>query len=145
MKVLLQRVSSASVTVADNQVSTINQGLLLLVGYGKKSTVVDNKTLADKILNMRIFSNSDGKFDYSVLDIKGEILAVPQFTLYADTQKGRRPDFYSALEPEKAKLLFKDFLKVLRDSNLKVESGIFGADMKVDLRNSGPVTIMLGE
>ncbi len=143
MKIIIQRVRSASVVVENKQISAIDQGLLLLVGYGRESTKDDNRILAQKLLNLRIFTNIQGKFDHSVLDVKGEILAVSQFTLYAATQKGRRPDFNLALEPEKARILFDDFLEVLNESKLKISAGIFGADMQVSLCNDGPVTIIL--
>lgn len=149
MKVILQRVLSANVTVADSSykqevVASIEQGLLLLVGYGKISQEKDNSYMANKILNLRVFPNSEDRLDKSVLDISGEILAVPQFTLYADTNKGRRPDFFKALEPGKASLLFDNFCKILKESGLKIEKGIFGADMRVNLCNWGPFTLEVG-
>lgn len=143
MKVVIQRVTSASVTVNEEVIGKVGEGLALLVGYGKDSSKEDNVSFAKKIVNMRIFSDDSGRFQYSALDVKGEILAVPQFTLYADTNKGRRPDFNSAKEPTEAKELFLDFVKELNKTGLKIETGEFGADMEVKLVNSGPVTILL--
>ena len=143
MKILLQRVNYARVTVNQEIVGQIEKGLLLLVGIGKNDNDVNLKILANKVLNLRIFGNEQGRIDKSVLDIGGEILMVPQFTLYADTSKGRRPEFFSAMEPIKAKEFTEKFVEILKASNLKIEQGIFGADMKVSLENDGPVTIML--
>lgn len=144
MKILLQRVSSASVVVSGETCGAIERGLLLLVGFGKEDNLDTLRPMAEKLVNLRVFPNDQGKFHYSILDIKGELLLVPQFTLYADTRKGRRPEFFSALEPKAATQLFDALC--LEFSNLgvsKVATGIFGADMKVSLLNDGPVTIML--
>lgn len=143
MKVLLQRVSFAKVVVDSNLIGQIDQGLLLLVGFGQGDDESKLQPIADKILNMRIFADEKSKFNLSLLDIKGEILVISQFTLYADTNKGRRPEFVQALEPAKAKELCDRFIAVLRKSGLKVESGEFGASMQVSSQNEGPVTIMV--
>lgn len=144
MRVIVQRVSSAAVHVSGDMVGTIGPGLLLLVGFGQGDSRENLRPIAEKISTMRIFSNEQGRFDRSVLDVKGDLLAVPQFTLYADTSKGRRPEFFQALSPDLAKPLFLEFLEALRATGAsKVEAGIFGADMKVSLVNDGPVTICL--
>lgn len=142
MRIILQRVSKASVTVENEIVGEIKSGLLVLVGFSKTDTADSFKPVIEKLLTMRIFSNDKGKFDYSVTDIKGEILLVPQFTLFADVSRGRRPEFFTALEPSLAKKLFQEFFELFKKTTeLKVASGIFGADMKVELLNDGPVTI----
>lgn len=144
MRVLLQRVENASVEVEGRVVGAIEAGILGLVGFTDTDSEASLKPMAEKILNLRIFSNEDGRFDRSLLDVRGGLLLVSQFTLYADCTKGRRPDFGGAMKPEKAKLLFEAFLNMFPPLGLsKVESGIFGAHMKIDLKNDGPVTIML--
>jgi len=144
MRVIVQRVSSAAVHVSGELVASIGQGLLLLVGFGHGDSRDHLGPMAEKISTMRLFANEQGRFDYSVTDVRGSILVVPQFTLYADTSKGRRPDFFGALAPDSAKHLFLQFLETLRaPKNCAVEAGIFGADMKVSLVNDGPVTISL--
>jgi D-tyrosyl-tRNA(Tyr) deacylase len=117
---------------------------MLLVGVGKSDTDKQLKAMAQKIANMRIFPDEQGRFHLSVIDIQGGILAVPQFTLYADTKKGRRPEFFGAMPPEQATVMFDQFVELLGDITEKnVEVGVFGADMQVALENSGPVTIMV--
>ena len=143
MRALLQRVSHASVSVNDTIVGQIDQGLLILLGIGQDDSMTQAKALADKIVNLRIFEDEAGKMNRSLLDIHGEILAVSQFTLYADCQRGRRPSFTNTAPPSKAEPLFEQFNSLLTAYGLTVASGIFGADMQVDLRNNGPVTIML--
>ena len=144
MRVLLQRVNNAQVTVEGRVVGRIERGLLLLVGLGQGDDESRLKPAAEKVVNMRIFPDDKGRFHFSTLDIEGEILAVSQFTLYADTSKGRRPDFFSALEPTKARELFEKFVSEIQALGVKrVETGEFGAEMKVALENDGPVTIML--
>jgi len=143
MKIVLQRVKHASVVVDEQTVGQIESGLLLLVGVGKSDDQKAIDYLVNKVLNLRIFSDDAGKMNLSVLDIQGEILAVSQFTLYGDTQKGRRPGFDQAALPDQAEPMFNQFVEKLRDSNLKVETGEFGADMKVSLLNDGPVTFVL--
>jgi D-tyrosyl-tRNA(Tyr) deacylase len=144
MKLILQRVSRASVTVNNSIVGKINSGLLILLGFAKDDTQDNFKAAIDKVANIRIFSNAEGRFDQSALDLEAEILLVPQFTLLADTSKGRRPEFFDAMEPSKAKEFFLDFVKMFQERHpLKIETGEFGADMKVELLNDGPVTISL--
>ena len=147
MKVLLQRVNYAKVTVNSEVCGEISRGLLLLVGFGAEDTAEKLSKMADKFLNLRIFPNEQGRFDLSCLDIGGEILLVPQFTLYAITEKrGRRPDFTTALAPDKARELFDLLIEQVRLlSKSKVACGIFGAYMRVALENDGPVTILLEE
>jgi D-tyrosyl-tRNA(Tyr) deacylase len=146
MKILLQRVDGARVEVDSRTVGAIEgKGLLALVGFGADDTEETAQTLALKMLHLRIFPDEKGRFDKSLLDISGAVLLVPQFTLYADTSKGRRPEFFSAMSPGKAENLFSFFCtevkKIIGHEN--VAEGVFGADMKVSLCNDGPVTIML--
>lgn len=144
MKLLIQRVSEASVTVENQKVAQIGNGILCFVGFGAEDNAAKLTEAAQKMGHLRIFSNDAGRFHYSLLDIKGDLLLVSQFTLYADCSKGRRPDFYSSLNPEEAKTLYEQFVACCSDYCLgKVESGIFGAMMDVKLTNDGPVTIML--
>ena len=143
MKVLLQRVVAANVSIKQEIVGQCGHGLLLLIGF----TITDNDSMlshmANKVVNLRIFEDDNGKMNLSLLDIKGAILSISQFTLYADASKGRRPSFTDALRPELAEPLYNKFNDELRKYGIIVETGIFGADMKVELINDGPVTIML--
>lgn len=143
MKIILQRVTYGSVTVDNKTIGEINQGFVLLFGVGKEDSEDKAEFLADKCLNLRVFSDEQGKMNKSILDIKGEILVISQFTLYGDTKKGRRPSFTEAGSPKDAEELYQFFVQVLKRSNLKVETGIFGADMKVKIHNDGPVTFIL--
>lgn len=143
MKIVLQRVSSASVTVDEKIVGQIKHGLLALVGIGQHDTPADVEKMAEKIAKLRIFNDDDGKMNLSVADIQGAVLAVSQFTLLADCRRGRRPAFTDAAEPTIAKSLYEHFCDVLRKQDLEVQTGIFAADMKVALLNDGPVTIVL--
>ena len=143
MRVLLQRVSEASVKIEGKINGQIGQGLLLLVGICAEDNQEDIDWLIQKMVNMRIFSDENGKMNLSVQDIHGEILVISQFTLHASTKKGNRPSFIDAARPEIAIPLYENFITQLKLSNLKVETGIFGADMKVSLVNNGPVTIWL--
>jgi len=143
LKVLLQRVKKASVSIADELVGKIGQGLVVFVGVASGDTVEDINYLAQKVLNLRIFADSEGKFNLSVLDISGELLVISQFTLLADTRKGRRPSFVEAAPPEIAEKLFNQFLEQLKSSGLKVESGRFQQYMQVEILNDGPVTVTL--
>lgn len=142
MKVVIQRVSEARVKVEDEIAGEIKQGLLLLIGIDENDEKTDADWLAQKILNLRIFGDENGKLNLSVLDVSGEILCISQFTLIADYKKGNRPSFIKAAKPDKAIPLFEYFKKEIARSPLKIESGIFGADMKVSLVNDGPVTIV---
>ncbi len=142
MRVVIQRVNYASITVDGKITGEIEKGLAVLVGFGREDDKTKLKPMAKKLLNMRIFSDDNGKFMFSLLDINGEILLVPQFTLYADTDKGRRPDFYNAMPPSEASLLFDALVQEMKkEAPSKVATGIFGADMKFKLENDGPVTI----
>ncbi|NOK59721.1 MAG: D-tyrosyl-tRNA(Tyr) deacylase [Chloroflexi bacterium AL-W] len=143
MRVVIQRVSEASVMVANNVVGQIEQGLLVLLGIGAEDSAAEASLLAEKTATLRIFSDEDGRFNLSVQDVGGGILVVSQFTLYADTRKGRRPSFAGAAPPEQAVPLVETFLESLRKKGLFVATGIFGAHMKVALVNDGPVTITL--
>lgn len=144
MRIVLQRVKSASVTVADERISEIGPGLLLLVGVARGDTEPQADWLAGKISGLRIFADEEGKMNLSVRDAGGAVLAVSQFTLLADTRKGKRPSFVGAAPPEEAEPLFDHFCQMLRASGVgKVETGRFGAMMDVALVNDGPVTIVL--
>lgn len=143
MKIVIQRVSESYVKVDGKIVGEIGKGLMLLVGIDENDTETDADWLVQKILNLRIFGDEDGKLNLSVQDIKGEILCISQFTLIADYKKGNRPSFIKAAKPDKAIPLFDYFKQEISKSGLKTESGIFGADMKVSLINDGPVTIVM--
>lgn len=142
MKAVIQRVTHASVEVENQIVGQISSGLLLLIGVDESDTQEDASWLAQKILSLRIFSDAEGKLNLSVKDTGGEVLCISQFTLFADYKKGNRPSFIKAARPETAIPLFEFFKKELKKSDLKIESGIFGADMKVSLLNDGPVTLV---
>jgi D-tyrosyl-tRNA(Tyr) deacylase len=143
MRALLQRVSQASVTVDDQIVGQIGPGLLILLGIGQGDDEVQIKTLVDKIVHLRIFADDEGKMNRSLLDIGGEALVVSQFTLYADTRRGRRPGFTRAAPPASAEPLVERFKTALADHGIVVDGGVFGAHMQVALVNDGPVTIWL--
>ena len=143
MRALVQRVSQASVTIEGQQVASIVQGLVVLLGAGRGDTEADASYLADKVANLRIFSDAADKFNLSALDTGGEVLVVSQFTLYGDTRKGRRPSFTDAAPPEEAEPLIDKFVELLRASGLKVETGRFRQNMLVEIHNSGPVTIFI--
>lgn len=143
MRIVLQRVKQAQVQVDTEVVGRIGVGLLLLVGVGKDDNASAAEFLASKVLNLRIFEDEAGKMNRSLLEVGGGILAVSQFTLYGDTRKGRRPGFDAAALPEQAKPLFDQFVEKLKQSDLGVETGRFGARMEVSLINDGPVTFIL--
>ena len=144
MKVLVQRVSEASVDVGDACVGSIGRGLLLFVGFRKGDEHGALARLARKAVNLRIFEDESERLQHSVVDIGGEVLAVPQFTLYANTRRGRRPDFTDAMPPAEANRMFDEFVSVLQEELGKsVATGVFGANMDVRFVNSGPFTIML--
>ncbi len=143
MKLVLQRVSQAKVTVKNKIVGQIGTGLMILVGVGKDDVEEDLSYLVDKVVNLRIFNDTDGKMNLSILQVKGEILSVSQFTLLASTRKGRRPGFTDAAFPEKGEQLYKRFNELLQEKGVNIQTGIFGADMQVELVNYGPVTIIL--
>ena len=142
MKIVLQRVSEASVKVDNKIVGKIEQGLMLLIGVDEDDEFSDADWLVKKILDVRIFSDKNGKMNLSVKDINGEILCISQFTLISDYKKGNRPSYIKAAKPEKATPIFEYFKQEIKKSGLKTESGIFGADMKVSLINDGPVTLV---
>ncbi|WP_282155353.1 D-aminoacyl-tRNA deacylase [Cytobacillus gottheilii] len=143
MKVVVQRSKQASVTVEDEVVGRIEKGFVLLVGVTHDDTKEDAAFLADKIANLRVFDDQDGKMNLSILDAGGEILSVSQFTLYGDCRKGRRPNFMNAAKPDQAIVLYNTFNSYLREKGLKVETGTFGAMMDVSLTNDGPVTLII--
>lgn len=143
MKIVIQRVSEAGVKVDGKIVGEISTGLMLLTGIEENDEKADADWLVQKVLNLRIFSDEEGKLNLSVKDISGEILCISQFTLIADYKKGNRPSFIKAAKPDKAVPLFDYFKEEIARSGLKTESGIFGADMKVSLINDGPVTIVM--
>ncbi|MBR9855554.1 MAG: D-tyrosyl-tRNA(Tyr) deacylase [Algicola sp.] len=144
MRTVLQRVSKASVTVNDKIVSSIENGLLVLLGIENTDTKEDIDWLTNKILNLRIFNDDDGVMNQSVVDIEGDVIVVSQFTLQASTKKGNRPSYIKAAKPEVAIPIYENFVQVLeRKLEKKVGTGIFGADMKVELLNDGPVTITI--
>ncbi len=143
MKALLQRVSAASVSVAGEVVGRIGRGLVVFVGVANGDTEKDAQYLAQRTVNLRIFSDQAGRFNLSALDIQGELLLVSQFTLLADTKKGRRPSFTDAAPQAQAEELFQQFVEQARATGLKVETGRFQQYMQVEIHNDGPVTIML--
>ncbi|OGC90850.1 MAG: D-tyrosyl-tRNA(Tyr) deacylase [candidate division Zixibacteria bacterium RBG_16_53_22] len=143
MKVVLQRVSEASVEVFNNTISSTGRGLLLLVGADKGDSEKNADFLSDRVLGLRIFEDEAGKMNLSVKDVGGQLLAVSQFTLSADITKGRRPSFSSAMPPDHARKLFDYFVDKLKESGLDIKTGEFGARMKVKLVNEGPVTFVL--
>lgn len=143
MRFVIQCVNHASVTVDGNVCGKINKGLLIFFGAGEGDTDALLEKFADKIVKMRIFPDEQDKINLSLQDIGGELLIVSQFTLYADCRKGNRPSFVKALAPDKANALYEQFIALCRERVQTVETGIFGADMKVDLENDGPFTIVL--
>lgn len=143
MKIVIQRVTEANVKVEGKIVGEITKGLLLLIGIDEEDEKTDADWLVQKILNLRIFGDEEGKLNLSVTDISGEIICISQFTLISDYKKGNRPSFIKAAKADKAIPLFEYFKSEIAKSGLKTESGIFGADMKVSLLNDGPVTIVM--
>ena len=143
MKALLQRVSGAAVSIADEEVGRISRGLVVFLGVADGDTAKDVQYLVQKIVTLRIFPDGEGKFDLSVSDIEGDMLLVSQFTLLADTRKGRRPSFMEAAPPDQAEELFGSFVEQARATGLKVATGRFQQYMQVEIHNDGPVTIML--
>jgi len=143
LRAVIQRVSRGWVRVEDQEMRPINAGLVVLIGVGKDDDQSDACYLADKILNLRIFPNEEGKFDLSVTDLRGDLLVVSQFTLYGDCRKGRRPSFTDAAPPDNALPLFEKVVEYLRASGLNVVTGEFQTMMEVGIVNDGPVTILL--
>lgn len=143
MRAVVQRVDNASVEVENKIIGNIGKGLLVLLGVKEGDTEKDADYLAEKIPNLRIFSDDDDKMNLSVIDISGEILVVSQFTLYGDTKKGRRPSFVKAAKPKKADELYMYFVNRLKEKNIEIQTGQFQAMMNVSLVNSGPVTLII--
>jgi D-aminoacyl-tRNA deacylase len=143
MRVILQRVSEASVTVSGQVIGQIQKGWLALVGIAPEDTPENANWLADKVANLRAFTDSEDKMNLSVIDVQGSVLVVSNFTLYADCQKGRRPSFIGAARPEVAEPLVQVFCNALKKLGVPVEQGQFGADMRVQLMNDGPVTLIV--
>lgn len=141
MRCLIQRSLESNVEVNGNIIGSIDKGLVVLVGFTDTDTLKDIDYMVNKILNIRIFDDEDGVMNKSLLDVNGELLVVSQFTLYADASKGRRPSYVKALSSDKAIPLYELFISELKENNIKVETGEFGADMKVSITNDGPVTI----
>lgn len=143
MRALLQRVSNASVTVEDKVISQVGKGLVILLGVGHGDGEAQASFLAEKIANLRVFEDEQGKTNLSILDVNGEAIVVSQFTLYADTRKGRRPSFIDAALPDVAAPLVDRFVELLRSHGVPTQTGKFGAHMQVEIHNDGPVTIWL--
>jgi len=143
LRAIVQRVSEARVKVDDRVVGEISKGFLVFLGVGRQDSESDVSYLADKIVNLRVFEDDNQKMNLSLLDIKGDLLVVSQFTLYGDCRKGRRPNFMMAAEPEKAIRLYELFIEKCKKYNIRVESGVFQAMMKVEICNDGPVTILI--
>lgn len=143
MKVVLQRVQNAHVNVAGSTIAAIGPGVLVLVGIARSDSRAAAEYLAEKIVQLRIFPDHEGRMNRSLVDIAGELLVVSQFTLYGDCRKGRRPSFDEAAPPERARELYEYFVSCLKSSNIIVETGVFQAEMEVHLVNDGPVTFIL--
>ncbi|MFA5624480.1 MAG: D-aminoacyl-tRNA deacylase [Bradymonadales bacterium] len=143
MKALIQRVSSASVSVGEQRVSEIGGGFLLLLGLTHTDSEVEVQVLSQKISKLRVFNDDEGKMNLSIQDVGGSILLVSQFTLYGNATKGNRPSFVAAMHPDQAQALYERFAEALRALKIPVQCGVFGAEMDVALHNDGPVTLML--
>lgn len=143
MRAVIQRVREASVEINGQEKGRIGKGLVILLGIAKGDSFEDADYLAEKICNLRIFEDEGGKFNLSLMDKKGELLVISQFTLLGNTRKGRRPGFDDAASPEEARNLYEGFVGILRDKGLKVETGVFGAKMLVRIYNDGPVTFIV--
>ena len=143
MKAILQRVTDAKVEVDSKTVGEIGTGFLILLGVENSDTEKEADALAAKIAGLRIFTDENDKMNLSLLDVKGELLIISQFTLYGDARKGRRPNFMNALGGDDAKIFYDKFIEMMKETGLKIETGIFGAHMQVDIKNDGPVTILL--
>lgn len=143
MRAVLQRVKKASVTVDDKITGQINKGLVVLIGMGKDDTEEDIKKLIDKIIKLRLFDDENGKINLSINDVGGSLLIVSQFTLYWNCKKGTRPSFDGAMPPAEAERMYDKFVEYAKNTDIPVETGIFGADMQLSLINDGPVTVNL--
>ncbi len=143
MRTVLQRVKSATVHINGEVSGTISGGLVVLLGISSHDTIKDVRWMAEKVINLRIFDDQNGKMNMSLADINGEMLIISQFTLYGDCRKGRRPGFSTAARPETAKPLYEEFIKEVKNRQVKVATGIFQAEMEISLVNQGPVTLLL--
>lgn len=143
MRAVVQRVTSSKVIVNQKTIGEIKMGFNVLIGISKDDSLEDLNYIRDKILNLRVFQDEDDKMNLSIKDVEGEILVISQFTLYGDCRKGRRPNFMNAMGGNLAEEFYEKFVSLLKESGLKIETGEFGADMKVDIQNDGPVTILL--
>ncbi|MFN3327706.1 MAG: D-aminoacyl-tRNA deacylase [Fervidobacterium pennivorans] len=143
MRAVVQRVTKASVSVDNEVVGKISNGIVILLGVGKDDTEEDAKYLAEKIVNLRIFDDEDGKMNFSLLDVKGQALIISQFTLYGDCRRGRRPSYSDSAPPDLAKALYEKFIELVKNYDVHVETGIFAAHMLVEIHNDGPVTLLL--
>ncbi|RPF79005.1 MAG: D-tyrosyl-tRNA(Tyr) deacylase [Rhodothermaceae bacterium TMED105] len=143
MKVALQRVKKATVSPEGETQRSINQGLLLYVGFGHHETLETLQWMSQKICKLRVFPDQEGKMNLSVEDVRGELLIISQFTLYGETKKGTRPSFKQAGPPDKSKIWYQQFIQLCKESGLRVESGAFGAHMEIGSINDGPVTLLI--
>lgn len=143
MRAVVQKVNKASVTVDEESIGSIDKGLLVLLGIGKDDDECDVEYMVKKIIGLRIFEDDNDKMNLSVKDVQGEILVVSQFTLYGDTRKGKRPNFMASASPDMAEKYYNDFIDKCLNNGIKTETGLFGAHMKIELINDGPVTIMI--
>ncbi|MBD1222902.1 D-tyrosyl-tRNA(Tyr) deacylase [Virgibacillus halodenitrificans] len=143
MKAVIQRTKEANVQVNNEVVGSINYGYVVLLGVTHEDTEEDAKYLVNKIINLRVFEDQDGKMNLSLKDVEGSLLSISQFTLYGDTKKGRRPNFMQAAKPEVAKSLYEVFNQLIKDQDIPLETGIFGEMMDVQLINDGPVTLII--
>lgn len=143
MRLVIQRVNQANVQVFGREIASCGKGLLVLLGVTHDDSIEDVEYCVSKTLGLRVFEDEDEKMNLSIEDIKGEILVVSQFTLYGDVRKGRRPSFVNSAKPDKANELYEEYVKYLQKENIPVSTGQFGADMKVELINDGPVTILV--
>lgn len=143
MRAVVQRVTNGNVEIEGKIVGSIGKGLVVLLGVSEKDTNEDVTYMVEKVLNLRVFDDEEGKMNFSLLDIQGELLVVSQFTLYGDCRKGRRPNYMAAAKPEKADELYNEFVKLCKAQDVKTETGVFQADMKVNIINDGPVTLIV--
>ena len=143
MRVLLQRVSKASVSVESRTIGKISQGFVVFLGISKDDSDKDIRHIVEKVTNLRVFVDSEGKFNLSALDIKADLLIISQFTLYGNTKKGNRPSFINSAKPGAAKPLYEHFIKLLKEYQINIQTGKFGAEMDIALINNGPVTLII--
>lgn len=143
MRAVVQRVNKASCWVGEKEVGSINKGIVIFLGIGKDDELGDTKYMANKILNLRIFGDSQDKLNLSLLQVRGEVLIIPQFTVYGNCRKGYRPNFIKAATPQRAKSLYFKVVQIMREKIHRVEEGVFGAKMRVRVDNDGPVTLIL--